>query len=359
MDQSTCVLRNHTYIILCVLIVFAAGALGVNGCKDSSLPSAPTKPREYSWRMDTIYVPGSYYTRMGSVWGFSTGDVYIAGDTPLYPGRIWHFDGAKWKPVPLWIDEGGQIATRTGLISSLHGKPDGALYAAGSTGSLTAYLICYRNGRWVDISPDSTRLLASVFASDGSDVWVGGINGALFHFDDRTFKFTAQTLPLNIPPDANPFWLCSSIAAGRGNTPALLVYMVQLSKYYMLEYEGGSWAVFDSTDWGRERLWYSPEGTLWAVGYGVHKRRGDTWESMYPELYVHGITGTSDNNLFVVGRYGTTARIFHFDGIDWYLYDQVQVPDAIFYDCWTDGIALFVVGALDGFPTKSIVLQGQ
>jgi hypothetical protein len=80
---------------------------------------------------------------------------------------------------------------------------------------------------------------------------------------------------------------------------------------------------------------------------------------MYPELYAYGIAGTSDRNVFVVGRSGTTARVFHFDGNSWFLYQQAEVPNAVFYDCWTNGIGLFAVGVLDGYPKKSIVLRGQ
>ena len=358
MIRKTYSRRSHAYIILFALLLVAAVALGVNGCSGDSHPSAPTKPREYTWRVDTIYVPNSSSTEMYALWGFSTSDVYIGGDLRGYAGKIWHFDGARWTPLRLSTEEGGTIPSM-GNIRQLHGTNDGTLYGVGERGDFTAFMIRYRNGRWTDISPDSTRLLNSVFASDQSNVWVGGINGTVLHFDDNAWRFTPQALPLAIPPDADPFWVNRSLAGGVGNNPALLISVSLQSKYYFLELAGGAWRVFDSTDNTRRQLWYSPEGTLWAVGYGVHRWKGDSWESMYPELSVFGISGTSDKNIFVVGRYGTTARVFHFDGNDWFRFEQAELPNATFYKCWTNGIGLFVVGVLDGSPGKSIVLQGR
>lgn len=359
MPPTTHVTYSHMILVFCALGALVVAAHGVNGCKVTSFPGTPTEPRDYQWRIDTISVSDGGSTAMRAIWGFSSGDVYIGGNRVRITGKLWHYDGARWTPVRLSTTEGGPIAGGIGDISELHGTRDGTLYAVGPNVDLSAFMIRFRDGRWVDVSPDSTRLLVSVFAADADSVWVGGINGTLFRFDNRTFTFTPQQLPLDIPPEANPFWLCTSIAACEGKPPVLIVYRVQTSQYYLLECSGGSWVTFDSLNRGRERLWYSPEGTLWAVGDGVHRRNGATWVSMYPELYVYGITGTSDRNLFVAGRFGTTGRVFHYDGIDWHLYTQVELPNAVFYDCWTNGTHLFVVGVLDGYPAKSVVVQAQ
>jgi hypothetical protein len=297
---------------------------------------------------------------MYHVWGFSERDVYIGGDTPSYPGKLWHFNGTKWEPVKLHADEGGPL-THVGDISDLHGTPDGTLYATGYTGSLDAFMIRFNGSSWRDVSPASTRPLQSVFISDASNVWVGGINGTLLHFDARFLRFTPYALPLDIPPDADPFYRCSSIAGDGSNPPVLLLAApMQYERYYLFEFVGGTWNLFDSVYYEyRRRVWYSPEGTLYCVGDGVHRRSGNSWETFLPEFRAYSITGTSDKNLFVVGRRGVDARIYHFNGLSWYLYKEVELPNAVYYDCWTDGTSIFAVGVLDGYPTKSVVVQGR
>jgi hypothetical protein len=345
---------------ICAGVMLAAILLRICSCSNPESPQAGKDPRTYSWRIDTIYVPGREYTEMYSVWGFSPTDVYVGGSTPNYPGKLWHFGGTKWDAVPLWTDEGGPLTTRFGDIHDLHGTPDGNFYAVGSTGSGNAFMIRFNGSNWLDVTP-STRFLTRLHVQDPSTVWVGGVNGIALLFNGNSYNFTQMLLPLPIPPDANPFWICRSLTAHGTKPPIMLISAPLQAKNYYLEYVGGSWSVFDSAaNEDQERVWYSPDGTLYAAGDRVRRRTANAWEDLPLELRAFGICGTSANNLFMVGTWGGKGRVFHFNGVNWYLYTQIELPNVVFYDCWANGTTIFAVGVVySGYPRKSIVVQGS
>ncbi len=343
------------------LVPLALCALGAFGCKDDIVGTGPRDPRQYTWRIDTLSLMegGTGNTELTTVWGFSPTDVYVGGSTSGHHGKLWHFNGSTWEPVKLLVEEGGTL-NNIGDIEDLHGLPDGTLFAAGETASLDAFMLMFYHSYWLDVSPDSSRLLQSVFANDPSDVWVGGIQGDLFHFNG-SYRFTRSRLPLDIPPDANPLYNCYSITGVVGRPSVLLLYApTQVERYYLFEFADTSWTQLDSVlNEYRRRVWYSPEGTLYCIGDGVHRRSGTSWEMTLADFRAFGICGTSDRDLFVVGRRGFDARVYHYNGADWYLYSQIETPNATYYDCWSDGTTVFAVGVLNEYPRRSVVIQGR
>ncbi|MBI3788983.1 MAG: hypothetical protein HY276_12105 [Ignavibacteriales bacterium] len=68
------------------------------------------------------------------------------------------------------------------------------------------------------------------------------------------------------------------------------------------------------------------------------------------------IAGTSDENIFVVGHRGT---VLHYNGRDWYQFNQFATPDMVLWGVWTDGKEVFVVGFTASVPQKTLILHGK
>lgn len=108
----------------------------------------------------------------------------------------------------------------------------------------------------------------------------------------------------------------------------------------------------------------SASGSLYAVGHGVYQRVGNSWKNLQAvELTYYGVAGTADDNFFVTGSsfqegifYGV---VYHYNGVDWFQFNNFLLPDVILYNVWTDGREVFAVGNTTGFPQVSIVLHGK
>jgi hypothetical protein len=76
-------------------------------------------------------------------------------------------------------------------------------------------------------------------------------------------------------------------------------------------------------------------------------------------LYSIGIHGTDDNYIFVVGRSNVEpypGAIYHYNGNDWFNFQNLNIPGFVYAEVWTDGREAFVVGITG---QKSIVLHGK
>ncbi|HMK38708.1 MAG TPA: hypothetical protein VK569_05155, partial [Bacteroidota bacterium] len=72
-------------------------------------PEPEPDPRNFTWTIDTIALPGSTSTLMKSIWGSSTRDIYAVGRADRSGGAMFHYDGVSWRSVPLAASEGGTI----------------------------------------------------------------------------------------------------------------------------------------------------------------------------------------------------------------------------------------------------------
>jgi photosystem II stability/assembly factor-like uncharacterized protein len=68
------------------------------------------------------------------------------------------------------------------------------------------------------------------------------------------------------------------------------------------------------------------------------------------------MTGTSDNNIFVVGHLGT---VLHYNGVDWYQYEQFADLNKVLSSVWTDGKEVMIVGETATYPQKTLILHGR
>jgi hypothetical protein len=135
---------------------------------------------------------------------------------------------------------------------------------------------------------------------------------------------------------------------------------------YFFQLVAGKWSMVDSAliqpglvenKWGDSKLWMSNSHALYSVGAGVYRWNGSSWARIYSsETSLAGIFGTSDENIFVVGPFGT---LLQYNGSDWFSFSQLQDPNAVYTGVWTNGKEVFVVGFTASYPQKTLILHGQ
>ncbi len=343
-------------------------------CKDN--PIDPIKdPRTYTWTIDTLAYPGSFQTAMRDIWGSSPSNVYVVGDNSFSEATMYHFDGKSWKTVGFHVLEGGAISGALSL-SAIHGFGPNNIYAVGQRiysnpnrppNFLDSSLIIHFDGRqWREQRVENGRFLRTIWGSSPSMLWAGGRTHTVFQYDGTKWK--RDSLPVFVQTDG--FFLVEAFegtAAGDvyaiGNTHH---NSTATTIHYFFRRQLGQWVTVDSffvgpgrleQKWGKADLWMSPSGTLYSCGTGVHRWNGLSWEMLFDHPnFLSRITGTSDNNIVVVGHLGT---VLHFNGRDWFQYRQFADPNNVLWGVWADNREVFVVGFTATYPQKTIILHGK
>jgi hypothetical protein len=353
-------------------LICLVSAFSLIGCEKSPTGPEPFKdPRTYTWTIDTLAYPGSFQTTMRDIWGSSASDVYVVGHNDQNRGLMWHFDGSKWRDVALSTTQGGTIAGPIDL-SAIYGFATNDIWAVGERiytnptpppNFLDSSLIIHYDGvSWREVALPRQRALTNIWGSSPSDIRLGGLNGTLYHYDGLSVK--KDSVPLFIPKDADPLYNFFSITGKSSDEVYLLLFApppkVVADHFYLFKRQSNSWVLLDSTYTYWHRIWMSPMGTLYTVGAGVYRRAGSTWQSMQLDVITSlGISGISDNNLFVVGYSGVggiSGEVYHFNGTDWFPFRSVQLRNLQYYAIWADGREAFIVGNNN---QQTLVLHGR
>ena len=323
-------------------------------------------PREYAWTIDTLAYPESFQTTMYDIWGSSPNDVYAVGRNARGFGKMFHFDGSRWKPVGLHPSEGGIIE---GIIdlSSIYGFDANNIYAVGARSYqnptpppnfLDSSLILHYNGQtWTEYKVNGGGLLQAVWGIAPNDIWAGGTEGTMFHYDGT--QWTKVPIPNNV-------WI-NSIGGLSSNDVYATAYIFGpqgVFTIYLLHWDGNTWGIQDSF----VRQFGVPEkfgccevkvvgGELFTVGVGVFRQSPSGWQSLFsePTFAFTDISGISSTNLFVVGSSG---YVYHYNGSDWYLYDQLRDNNVSYQSVWSNNREVFIVGFVGGGET-SVVQRGR
>lgn len=349
------------------LALIAIVILGTN-CRHSTEPIPVKNPREYSWTIDTIAYPGSSQTLMSCIWGSSASDVYLGGHNERGFGKMYHFDGQKWQPVVLALGAiemseivgfGSMNVWGVGNITFDNPNPPPNL--------LDSSLVMRYDGKtWQGLNFVRQRELISVWGSSPNDIWMGGVNGSLFHFDGTSV--TKDSVPMYIPKDADPFYSFYSITGSSANNAYMLLYAPYQGRggerYYTFHHQSNGWTLIDSTFSSyRRKIWVSPSGSLFAIGGGVFKQTQNNWQSLQMDALTSlGIAGMSDQDFFVVGMSGaggTFGEVYHYNGSDWFQFKSLELQNVEFMGVWTNGVEAFVVGWCFGPVQTTIILHGK
>ncbi len=353
-------------IIIILLII-----LGVTSCKEKGVEITPPKdPRTYSWTADTIAYPGFFQTLMYDMWGSSPKDVYVVGHASENDGVMWHYDGNKWNDVILSQSKGGQIPGAFDL-TTVFGINNLDIYAAGSSIRInpnpppnfidSSLIIHYDGTAWRKVNVYNGGSLRDIQGSSASNIIAGGRYNTLYSFNGSAWQ--KDSIDIQVP--AGRSFHIESVNAG-ANVSYLVGYrsfedMSDLT-YYFFEKVNAVWLKKDSTNFGKfgEELFRSPSGALYSVGQGgVYKYVENSWTNIFniTSAYIYGIWGTSDDNIFIAGNFGT---VYHFNGADWQRIETLNDSQTDYWAVWTDGTEAFVAGSIfaDGVQ-KTIVWHGK
>ena len=344
-------------------------------CKES--PPEPPQlkdPRTYTWTADTLAYPNSVQTIMTGIWGSSPTDVYIVGhnDQPG-PGTMFHYDGARWATTHFHAAEGGSISGPVSL-SAIYGFGANDVFAVGARfvqhiGSTelsdTSLAIHFDGSQWRDISPVSGKYLNEVWGRSAHDLWVGGAKSTFFRYSGGVW--TKDSLPIGVPPNAS-LQLTSIIGDASSTFAFGLTTQSNPARftYSFSSHMGETWALVDTfvidqvssiDKWGSAG-WVSPGGRLYSYSPGVFLWQGNQWVRFFSNSFAfRGMTGTSDQNVFLVGDFG---KVYHYNGSDWFQFQNLFDENIVYTGVWFDGREAFVVGYTSaGFPNKTVVQHGR
>ncbi|MBI2428747.1 MAG: hypothetical protein HYV29_08135, partial [Ignavibacteriales bacterium] len=232
----------------------------------------------------------------------------------------------------------------------------------------SSLVLHYDGVSWKEHRLFGGKKIQSMCGSSSSDLWVGGVDGTLFHYNGTVWR--RDSVRLSYPKDGTFQILGISkssqglfLIAGKYDTPT------GLFTNYFCKRENELWLVLDSCgvhtphteeQWGVIKLWTSPQGKLYSVGLkGIYRFENEHWEriliSDWPISNLYGISG---ENMFAVGYPG---RVYHYNGKDWYQYNQFANSESILKAVWTDGKEVFVVGFTqdNSFRTTTVILRGK
>jgi hypothetical protein len=334
------------------------------GCKNP-IDSRYKDPRTYTWTTDTIWYPGSSQTWMQDICASNSRDVYIAGHcSHSRTGTLWHYDGTSWNPVSTPPDNGDFD------LYSVCGFAANDIFAAGERNHIPpdtgASLILHFDGsRWKEY-PVEGRDIFAVRGNAPDDVWAGGWFNSVFHFDGVSWK------KINV---GNTLWF-KDFAFLDGKAYALAYSVDQQPAdsmwYYIVSWNGTLWDTLNTfldvvlapdPSFGIGSVsvidgsLYSC-GSVHTTGATVFRYENGTWVPMFTGASgISRVFGNASDNIFGIGPRGT---LYHFNGSEWYHFTELTSDDFDYWNGWTDGKEVFIVGYSGGtWPQKSIVLHGK
>jgi hypothetical protein len=346
--------------LLCLLLIVPACTRPLH-----IIPPVPQPdPRNFTWTIDTIALPGSPATLMKSIWGSSPGDVYVVGHNDLPGGVMFHYDGTAWRRVILASSEGGPIQGSIDLSQVIGFTPED-LFAVGGKipaggGTLPGSLVVHFDGTsWSEMPVPPGGMLLGIWGLYNSDMWAAGASGTLIRYS------TGLTWVQSVPADTGAF---TSV----GGVDAEDVYALSsrtdtgvhdTTFRNLWHWNGGVWSVVDSfpqvseepSRFGVRSVW-SLLAITYTSGKGFFKRVGTGWDLIVPAPatgYLNAAYGIANNSLFVVGDAGA---LYNVDPPGWFRYPPIAGTAVNFYGVWTNGWEVFVVGN-DGI--RSYVLHGK
>jgi hypothetical protein len=241
---------------------------------------------------------GNIVVPVGSVldvWGSSSSDVYVVGDSP----SIIHWDGQSWSPMGVPED-----ITQYGRLYGVWGSSASDVFAVGFrpqvflSGGAYNVVLHYDGSSWTQMSVGATLDLRDVWGASSNDVFAIAASGEIFHYDGSSWSIVTKA-----PRGLAGLWGTSSsdiFAVGVGGT--------------ILHYDGGMWGVMTSgTTSDLSGVWGTSSSDVYAVGAGgtILHYDGDAWTPMNAGTTkaLNGVWASSAANVFAVGESGTILHL--------------------------------------------------
>ncbi len=333
----------------------------------------PKDPREMTWTVDTIYYPGAFQTLMSNFYAFSSKNIYVVGHSSQgFAGSLYHFNGNKWENVN--YNARGILLRITGIENELWGVGYRGTEVYGVRTEYS-HIVKYDGQTWQEIILDNLwglvtlGSLQAISAENKNNIWAGGADGIVVHYNGS--KWVKDSV--RIPHPSRFSYGIKSIVMYQ-NKPFIMGTMFGGTsgeiKVYHITGSEKNWILKDSMiikpgvnniwKFGQEDLHVGKSGKLYSIGGDVWEYQNGQWTKIYTsQQYISGMYELREDYIFVVGHY---SHLAFYDGKSWSRLTQLEakIPGVIYYDVWTDGKEVFIVGNLtDGVPMKSIVWHGK
>lgn len=284
--------------------------------------------------------------------------------SPDAGGRNCDAEPNEWRvtdPGPAAVlDDAG---TRINLMS-IWGVPDntqtppepvGAIYAAGSRGRV----LVYDGEQWTVQETGTEEQLTSVWGASPNDVWVAGYHGTVYHYDGQAWTDQSPPTSLFVTTDGGVptgdaatdirrnlwgIWVAAQNAGGPQPTTSA-VYVVG-DRGTVLHNKNNVWSVVPS---GVEEkltgVWGTAEDNVFIVGdFGTVLQGGTTLSKAQTgvDSALRGVWGRGGNDVYAVGVDGA---VLHFDGGAWTLVEGA--PKQVLRSVWgppNDSSFVYIVG---------------
>jgi hypothetical protein len=327
--MARCAIAIALWLILLLQIV---------DCHHTNEPpevSTDTTSHSISWNTDTL---GYYPSYLNDIWGGSATSVYAVGKLKTGGSRpvqfVAHFNGAQWATVQ---DDSLGWWIAAGELTAIHGISDTAIFVVGDSynGDTSTGFVGHWDGRsWVNISPVSSPALLAIWVRGPHDVYVGGVEGAIFHYGTTGWNRLQSETQLDIHQ-------ISGLPDGQ-------VYAIACK--YFDSYAGSVLLRLDSSNVvpvhvfavGRMfGVWAFSESNLYVAGEGLFRSTSTgTWTEVItpvPSVTLYSVAGTGENDMMIVGAYGAAA---HWSGASWRFYEQLYDRSSV-----KSYMKAFIVGA--------------
>ncbi len=300
---------------------------------------------DFTWEIDTLYNPEALQVNMRDIWGTDENNVWVVGHSDVHKYQAWHWDGSRWENVPL-IFPGHPHS-----LDAIYGFSESDIWIVGTEFQNypnifhRSFIIHYDGSTWTHFDELDAPMALSVWGSDPNNVFVGCDSGVVLHYDginwqEQSTGTTAQMVSFAGVNTQHPY----AIGIGLDD-----LNPYDSTFYYFFESNGNSWEIkdqfilypFSPPNKFGEKLWVSPDGSIYSAGKdGVYEWVDNMWIKIRKGSFLT-IYGTDKNN-FLAG--GLRNELIHFNGENWYLFEEFSRSSEWFFDIWMKNKHTFVIG---------------
>ena len=295
-----------------------------------------------TWEFDTLGQAGNF---LSDIWGIDENNVWAVGyiDLPSGSSGIIKWDGINWQPF---------IAS-SGVKYGIYGFNETSIFVVGESAN-RGFVGIWNGINWTEYNynyfyakGDTIYPLNEIWGSSPEDVWAGGKNGTLIHWNGTDWE-KVQT---EITGDITALYGISHDE----------IYLAAASVNYSALY------FYNGTNWNLESelpgiyaitLWKKPSGKLYVGGTGFFEYGDGIFNPIYIPGRTRGVIeifGSDQNNIFTAGDFG---EITHFDGRTWTDISLFEVPDGtyrVLRSVWCTENKVFLAGV---DQNRAIIIQG-
>jgi hypothetical protein len=311
---------------------------------DSILTNDSNKkhPSNYKWEIDTIQHNFDQFMSFETIemLYYDQDDIYIVCESVHYHGIYFHYNGEQWRQY--FLEKAREIES----LCKFNDRIFCAAWRADHQGRILSFN--RRKKQWTPrLTVDKSNTIFFDIWSDGKDnIWAGGLNGTLYHYDGQDWKDYSLS---------DSIWISEFSGRSMDQLYALGYCLFngspRVGNVYLLKWSGEKWIIVDQfmmDDYKRTKYpfgdqdLYVTDEFIYTCGHGLFKKRpGEKeWVKIFRDNYYNLVASSSDH-MFAIGQYGL---VNYWNGKKWQELDISHYPDIIYRDGWTDGNQLYIMG---------------